>query len=179
MSIGGCDFDLAPWAYNEEPKNDADLTAMNELDPRDQKKVEQIKRLKEVSKVSELKIKGAAWSPPPWMKSNNKWTGFSHLKNEYYQTWADYHLKWLELMEKNGLPIWAISTGNEPLNGMLFMFFVKFMSLGWTPTNQAVWVSENLGPTIRNSKYKDLVIFGNDDQRYTFPKWFQMVSFVQ
>ena len=175
MSIGGCDFDLEPWAYNEQPENDAGLTNFTELDTRDAKKVEQIQRLKTVSKLNDLKIKGAAWSPPKWMKSNNAWTGFSQLKKEYYQTWADYHLKWLELMEKNGLPIWAISTGNEPMNGILFMYFVKFMSLGWSPLNQAQWLGQHLGPTIRNSKYKDLVIFGNDDQRYTFPSWFQMV----
>ena len=136
MSIGGCDFDLAPWAYNEEPENDPELSNMNGIDERDRIKLQQIKRLKEVSQVQNLRIKGAAWSSPRWMKSNNKWTGFSHLKTEYYQTWANYHVKWLELMEENGLPIWAISTGNEPLNGVAFMFFVKFMSLGWTPGNQ-------------------------------------------
>ncbi|TMW53582.1 hypothetical protein DOY81_001346 [Sarcophaga bullata] len=176
MSIGGSDFDLEPWAYNEQPENDAGLTNFTKLDPRDEKKVEQIQRLKTVTKLNDLKIKGAAWSPPKWMKSNNAWTGFGQLKREYYQTWADYHLKWLELMEKNGLPIWAISTGNEPMNGLFFMYFVKFMSLGWSPLNQAQWLSQHLGPTIRNSKYKDLVIFGNDDQRYTFPSWFQMMK---
>ncbi|XP_075170528.1 lysosomal acid glucosylceramidase-like [Haematobia irritans] len=176
MSIGGCDFDLAPWAYNEEPANDPHLTNFTKLDPRDQTKVEQIHRLKEVAKPNNLRIKGAAWSAPPWMKTNNRWTGFGRLKKEYYQTWADYHLRWLELMEENGLPIWAISTGNEPMNGLLFMYFVRFMSMGWHPFSQAIWLSDNLGPTIRNSKYRDLVIFGNDDQRYTFPKWFDLMK---
>ncbi|XP_059218801.1 lysosomal acid glucosylceramidase isoform X2 [Stomoxys calcitrans] len=176
MSIGGCDFDLAPWAYNEEPVNDPELSGFTQLDLRDQTKVKQIHRLKEVAEPNNLRIKGAAWSAPPWMKTNNKWTGFGRLKKEYYQTWANYHMRWLELMEENGLPIWAISTGNEPMNGIAFMFFVRFMSMGWHPFNQAVWLSDNLGPTIRNSKYKDLVIFGNDDQRYTFPKWFDWMK---
>lgn len=177
MSIGGCDFDLSPWAYNEQPENDPLLSNFTKLDDRDLQKVEQIHRLKEVSNLENLKIKGAAWSPPKWMKSNLAWTGFSHLKKEYYQTWADYHLKWLELMEENGLPVWAISTGNEPLNGLLFTEFVKFMSLGWSPHRQAEWLTDHLGPTIRNSKFKDVIIFGNDDQRYTFPNWFEMVSY--
>lgn len=175
MSIGGCDFDLEPWAYNEEPENDPALSSFTQLDPRDQKKAEQIHSLKDVANPNNLRIKGAAWSAPRWMKTNNKWTGFGRLKPEYYQTWADYHLKWLEIMEENGLPIWAISTGNEPMNGMVFMYFVRFMSMGWHPFSQAKWLSENLGPTIRNSKYKDLVIFGNDDQRYSFPTWFKLV----
>ncbi|KAM7359469.1 glucocerebrosidase 1b [Cochliomyia hominivorax] len=176
MSIGGSDFDLEPWAYNELPENDRLLTNFTKLDARDEKKAEQIHRLKAVSNLKNLKIKGAAWSPPKWMKSNKAWTGYSYLKKEYYQTWADYHLKWLEIMENNDLPVWAISTGNEPMNGLLFMNFVKFMSLGWSPHKQAEWVSDHLGPTIRKSKYKDVVIFGNDDQRYTFPNWFKMMK---
>ncbi|EDW67997.1 lysosomal acid glucosylceramidase [Drosophila virilis] len=176
VAMGGCDFDLEAWSYNEQPENETILTGMEKLDDRDVIRVEQIKRLKAVSGVENLRIKGAAWSAPPWMKTNNRWTGFGRLKREYYQTWADYHLKWVELMENNGLPIWAISTGNEPTNGILFMVFVKFMSMGWTPQTQAVWVDDNLGPTIRNSKYKDLVIFSNDDQRYTSPLWFKQMN---
>ncbi|XP_049303747.1 lysosomal acid glucosylceramidase-like isoform X2 [Bactrocera dorsalis] len=174
-SIGGSDFELAPWAYNELPENDTTLSNFTQLDPRDEKRIEQIKRLKLVTNVENLRIKAAAWSPPRWMKTNNKWTGMSRLKEEYYQTWADYHVRWLELWEEAGLPIWAISTGNEPTNGVYLMMFAKFMSLGWTPRKQAVWVSDNLGPTIR-SKYQDLVIFGNDDQRYTFSFWFKMMK---
>lgn len=176
MSMGGSDFDLGPWAYNEKPENETILTGMDQLDDRDVIRVEQIKRLRDISGVENLRIKAAAWSAPPWMKTNNRWTGFGQLKREYYQTWADYHLKWVDLMVKNGLPIWAISTGNEPMNGILFMAFVKFMSMGWIPQTQAVWVDENLGPTIRNSKYKDLFIFGNDDQRHTSPFWFKQVT---
>ncbi|XP_037952534.1 lysosomal acid glucosylceramidase-like [Teleopsis dalmanni] len=175
IPLGGCDFDLSPWAYNEYPENDAELTNFT-IDARDELRVAQIRRLIEVSKVKNLRIKGAAWSSPRWMKSNNAWTGFSHLKKEYYQTWVNYHIKWIEMMEEQGLPIWAISTGNEPMNGVFFMFFVRFMSLGWTPKNQAIWLNDYLGPTIRNSKYKDLVLFGNDDQRYTYPYWFKMMN---
>ncbi|CAD6992978.1 unnamed protein product [Ceratitis capitata] len=177
-SIGGCDFDSKAWAYNEEPENDAALSNFTDLDPSEKKRIEQIKHLKEVTNVENLRIKAAAWSPPPWMKTNNKWTGVSRLKEEYYQTWADYHVRWIELWEKQGLPIWAISTGNEPSNGVIFMFFAKFMSLGWLPESQAIWVSEHLGPTMRN-KYKDVIIFGNDDQRFTFAFWFKMMKAVR
>ncbi|XP_060649580.1 lysosomal acid glucosylceramidase [Drosophila nasuta] len=176
VAMGGCDFDLEAWSYNEYPENDTSLTNMTKLDDRDVIRVEQIKRLRDISGVENLKIKGAAWSSPPWMKTNNKWTGFGRLKREYYQTWADFHLKWVDLMEENGLPIWAISTGNEPLNGIFFMPFVKFMSLGWTPPTQAIWLADHLGPTMRNSKYKDIVLFSNDDQRYTSPYWFKWMN---
>lgn len=39
IPIGGCDFDLAPWAYNEEPTNDAALSNFTALDARDLERV--------------------------------------------------------------------------------------------------------------------------------------------
>ncbi len=120
---------------------------------------------------------GAAWSPPKWMKTNNEWTGFSALRDEYYQTWADYHVKYLELMAQNDFPFWAISTGNEPLNGIIFEVFVRFMSLGWDPDSQGKWLAENLGPAMRKSSAaKHVKILAGDDQRYTLPLWFQRMG---
>lgn len=177
VSIGGSDFDLEPWAYNETPENDKALSNFTGLDPRDVKKVEQIRDLKETAELKDLKIIGAAWSPPRWMKSNNAWNGYSYLREDYYQTWADYHTKFLELMAAEELPLWAISTGNEPLNGIFGWVFVKFMSLGWTPAPQAKWVAEHLGPSIRkNAQIKDVKIFAGDDQRYVFPWWLQKME---
>lgn len=55
--------------------------------------ISQLNDLKTVSANDNIKIIGAAWSPPPWMKTNDDWTGFSALRSEYYATWAQYHLK--------------------------------------------------------------------------------------
>lgn len=179
ISIGGSDFDMEPWAYNQAPANDASLSNFTVLDARDLRKVEQIHAIKSVSNIDNIKIFGSAWSPPPWMKSNNAWSGYSSLLEQYYQTWANYHVKFLELMSDQKLPVWAISTGNEPLNGVFGWVFVKFMCLGWTPEPQAKWVAQNLGPTIRNSKNEDVRqvrIFTGDDQRYTFPWWMQKMA---
>lgn len=174
MSIGGCDFDLEPWAYNESPEHDPQLSSFNKLDKRDLEKIDQINELKKVSENADIKFVGAAWSPPPWMKTNGDWTGFSALRDEYYQTWADYHLRFLELMSEKNLTFWAISTGNEPLNGVIMQNFVHFMSLGWLPKDQGKWVAENLGPTLRNSpKTSNVKILAGDDQRYTFPWYFE------
>jgi glucosylceramidase len=173
-TIGGCDFDLEPWAYNELPTNDGDLTNFTALDQRDLEKIRQIQNLIATSKNNDIKFIGSAWSPPPWMKTNNNWTGFSSLKDEYYQTWANYHRKFLKFMQNAGLNFWAITTGNEPLNGVSAFLFIRFMSLGWTPGSQGKWVAENLGPSIKDSDdFKDIKILAGDDQRYVFPWWFK------
>lgn len=176
IPIGGCDFDLKPWAYNESPMDDAKLSNFTELDQRDVEKIEQIKEMMEVTGNRDIKLMGAAWSPPRWMKSNNDWSGSSRLKPEYYQTWADYHIQYLRLMKAAGLNYWAISTGNEPMNAVIGFLFIRFMSLGWVATNQGKWVAKNLGPALKNSEFKNVKLFAGDDQRYTFPWWFSQMD---
>lgn len=39
IPIGGSDFDLAPWAYNEQPTHDLNLSNFAQLDDRDLKRV--------------------------------------------------------------------------------------------------------------------------------------------
>jgi glucosylceramidase len=170
IPIGGCDFDLHPWAYNETPEKDLNLSNFTNLDQRDLRRIEQIRELEHFTNNHDIKFVGTAWSSPPWMKTNNDWTGYGFLKEEYYQTWAEYHVKYIELMEQQGMKYWAITTGNEPLNGNFFFFFVKFMSLGWSASSQGKWISENLGPLIKE-KFPNLKILTGDDQRYVIPLW--------
>lgn len=67
-SIGGCDFDLVPWAYNEIPKHDSVLSNFTELDGRDLLKVGLLNEIKRVAGDEKIKIMATAWSPPKWMK---------------------------------------------------------------------------------------------------------------
>ncbi|XP_055906513.1 lysosomal acid glucosylceramidase-like [Eupeodes corollae] len=176
MPIGGTDFDLEPWAYNEEPEDDKDLSNFTKLNDLDEEKIKQIERLKSVANIEHIKILSSAWSPPKWMKTVHSWNGFSFLEEKYYQTWALYHLKFIELMAEQNMPIWAITTGNEPLNAIFMTHVIKFLSLGWTPNSQSIWLADNLGPTIKHSKFKDVKIFCNDGQTYTYPFWFVLMN---
>lgn len=169
VPIGGTDFDLSPWAYNEHPENDVHLSNFTQLDKRDITRNAQLKELAQVCKNKNVKILAVNWGPPPWMKMKRHWNGGldNQLKREYYQTWADYHLKWLQLMDKDGIPIWALSTGNEPASAAQ----IQFQSLSWNASDQAVWVADHLGPAIRNSKYSNIEIHGFDDNRDLAPNW--------
>lgn len=57
IPIGGCDFDLEPWAYNEQPINDVKLSNFVKLDERDVHRVYLIwfnffKRFSSASKIN-------------------------------------------------------------------------------------------------------------------------------
>lgn len=103
------------------------------------------------------------------MKTKDSWSGQNgnQLKWEHYQTWADYHLKWLNLMNATNLTIWAISTGNEPN----FSTRTPFIGLNWSASRQAEWIAKYLGPTLTQSKYRDVKIHSFDDNRDTLLPW--------
>ncbi|CAK1578636.1 unnamed protein product [Parnassius mnemosyne] len=164
VPIGGADFSTHPYTYNELPWNDAALSNFS-LSPEDKfYKLPMIKMAK-LAATDKIKITATTWSPPVWMKTNEKITGFGRLKSEFYQTYADYHLRFIEEYDKADVKIWAITTTNEPGNGIVPL--VKFNSLGWLPSDLGRWIANNLGPTIRNSRFNDTLILAVDDQRFS------------
>lgn len=169
LPIGGCDFDLEPWAYNEYPENDPNLTNFTAKHSNDDRRIDLLKEMMNFSQNSNIKIIAAAWSPPRWMKMNHSWDGQpdNQLKVEYYQTWADYHVRFLDMMSAHDIPIWAISTGNEPH----FSPQLGFMTMHWTASNQAKWIAENLGPTVQKSKHSHIQIHAYDDNRDFLLTW--------
>ncbi|KAK7789534.1 hypothetical protein R5R35_003347 [Gryllus longicercus] len=167
VPIAGADFSTRPYTYDDVADDD-DLSEFK-LQPEDfQYKIPIIKRAMEMSRKS-IKLLSAAWTSPTWMKTNNDFVGFSRLKEKYYQAWADYHVKFLNAYKEQALDFWAISTGNEPSNGIIPI--MRFNSLGWSPASQSKWVAENLGPAIRNSPFNQTKILGLDDQRFMLPWW--------
>lgn len=157
LSIGGSEFDTEQWAYNQSPANDLLLTNFTALDDRDIRKVEQIRAIKKAANIENIKIFGSAWSPPSWMRT---FTGGSLrlLQQRYYQTWANYQVKFLNLMCDQKLPLWAISTNSEGVEQFLNIHNVD-VELLWTPYTFGQWITENLGPwaaAIRNSVDADV-----------------------
>lgn len=179
ISIGGSDFDLAPWAYNESPRYDKKLSNFTRLDPRTLKVTQKIQQIKDImrSEGRVLKVKAAAWNCPPWMRTPERWAGNGELKKEYYQTWADYHVRFLELLKKEAdLDVWAISTGNEPTTSLIELSNNQWMSLGWWPATLADYVADNLGPTLRRSQFNATKIILGEDQRYLLPWAYQLME---
>ncbi|CAG9104406.1 unnamed protein product [Plutella xylostella] len=171
--IGGCDFSTRPYAFNELPENDTMLTNFT-LAPEDfQYKIPMIQACMKAASAP-VKVVATTWSPPRWMKTRDAWGGYSRLRPQYLQTYADYHLKFIEKYAEQGIPMWAITTTNEPMNGLVPL--LKINSMGWTPGLMAKYIAEHLGPTIRNSSFNSTKILAVDDQRYTIPFWFNRAA---
>jgi glucosylceramidase len=99
--------------------------------------------LKKVVAINpKIKILASPWTPPIWMKTNNAYKGGS-LKTQYYPAYAKYWVKYIKGMKANGIPIWAMTIQNEPLNSN------NTPSCVWTQQQEATFDNNYLGPAFK------------------------------
>lgn len=108
---------------------------------------------KEVHHIDKLLF--STWSPPAYMKSNGKVSkGF--LKPEYYQDFADYLAKFCQAYASIGLEVYAISPSNEP------GYEAEWNSCKWNAAQMGTFITENLGPALKQNGVKADVVFGEN-----------------
>ncbi|CAL7945476.1 unnamed protein product [Xylocopa violacea] len=171
IPIAGTDFSTRPYTYDDYP-NDTTLQHFALTQEDYHYKIPNARRALELN--PEVKFFSSAWTAPAWMKTIDSINGyFGFLKRENYQTFADYILRFIEDYRDNGIDIWAVSTGNEPLNA--FIPGISLPSMAWTPGTVRDWIANNLGPTLRASSRNGTRIFVLDDQRIELPWYVQAV----
>lgn len=84
--------------------------------------------------------------------------------NDLYKNFLN---RFLDEYKKYNITFWAISTGNEPSDGVVPI--ERFNSLGWWPWTIADWIANHFGPQLRNSSHSDTLILTFDDQRILLP----------
>ncbi|KAJ9573850.1 hypothetical protein L9F63_008774, partial [Diploptera punctata] len=167
VPVGGSDFSTRAYSYDDVEGDDTlQNFALAEEDTK--YKIPYIKRAIELNPRNIL-LFGAPWSSPKWMKTNNEFNGKGQLKEEYYQLWADYFVRFFDEYAKENLTFWSISAENEPSNGFSTNF--TFNALGWTSEGERDWVANYLGPTMQKSDHQDVKIMVLDDQRPYLSTW--------
>jgi len=105
-----------------------------------------------------FKIFASPWTAPPWMKTKNAWFGGS-LKKEYFQTFADYFVRYMQEYKKEGIPIWGVTPENEPMgNGG------QWESMEFSNEDMRDFIGNNLGPTLEKA-FPGTTIWGWDHNR--------------
>ena len=101
----------------------------------------------------------APWSPNAFMKSNKNVLKGGTLLPEYYETWANFYVKFIKAYEKEGIPIWGTSTQNEP------MAVQRWESCIYTAEQERDFIKNFLGPTLKKEKLGDVKIIAWDHNR--------------
>ncbi len=140
ISIGASDLNESAFTYDDMPagETDAALTKFNfGID-----RTGLIPLLKEILLINPaIKILATPWSAPAWMKTNTSLIGGS-LQTQYYGSYANYFVKYLQQMKLQGITIDAITPQNEPLNPY------NNPSMSMTAAEQGSFIKNNLGPAL-------------------------------
>ncbi|XP_046591994.1 lysosomal acid glucosylceramidase isoform X1 [Neodiprion lecontei] len=167
VPIGGSDFSTRAYTYDDTQSVDMQLNNFSLAEEDIKYKIPLMQEALRMNR--DLRFFASAWTAPPWMKTNNDYTGFGFLLEEYYQVYAEYTVKFMDEYKSYGLKMWAMTTGNEPSTGIIPVSGIN--SMGWTPSGMGKWVAENLGPTMSKSEHKDTIILAFDDQKFGLP-WY-------
>ncbi|RAW02408.1 glycoside hydrolase family 30 protein [Pseudochryseolinea flava] len=159
VSIGASDLDDHVFSY-DDVKGDKDLKHFT----LDEDRKHLIPVLKEILALNpKIKIMGSPWSAPAWMKDNQHAKGGS-LKPEFYETYAQYFVKYIQQMQQEGITIDAITLQNEPENPN------NTPSMIMTAQDQAAFVKNNLGPAFQQAGIKTkIVVFDHNCDHPEYP----------
>ena len=155
VHINSCDFSLENYSYVEP--YDTELKTFDIA----REKQWVIPTIKAAEKIrgGEILLLASPWSPPAWMKTNNDMNHGGKLKPSYYQTWADYYVRFIEKFSAEDLNIFAISVQNEPAAVQ------TWDSCEYSAKEERDFVKDYLGPTLTSSPYKDVGIVIWDHNR--------------
>jgi len=138
LTMGASDFSLSDFTYNDVPQGqlDPDLSAFSIAE--DEKHV--IPVLQDILQISsEVGIMASPWSAPAWMKTSQSLYGGS-LEERWYDSYADYFVKYIQAYATQGIEIDAITPQNEPLHE------AGYPTMRMEAAAQVNFIKNSLGP---------------------------------
>lgn len=140
VHIGSCDFSLGNWTCGELADGDHQLQGFS-LE-RYQASILPTLRSAVAVACEPITLLASPWSPPTWMKTKKEFHGDGHLRRDCYDAWALHYVRFVQEMEKEGIPIWAISVQNEPEAAQIWESCI------YSAEEERDFVRDHLGPTM-------------------------------
>ncbi len=154
-NMNSCDFSSDMYTYIKN--GDKELTS---FDIRHDEKF-RIPLIKKAMKAAggKLHLFISPWSPPAWMKYNNDMLQGGKLKPEYYQSWANYYVKYIQALENDDVPVWGLTVQNEP------MATQRWESCRYTAAEERDFIKNYLGPTLQKNGLSNKKLIAWDHNR--------------
>lgn len=150
VSIGASDLNEYVYSYDDVIGGKTDPELANFSLNEDRKYV--IPILRAILKLRpDINLLASPWSAPAWMKTNGSVKG-GNLKPEYYGSYANYFVKYIQGMKAEGIRIDAITVQNEPLNEK------NTPSMQMLPPDQARFIKDHLGPAFLSAGIKTKIL---------------------
>lgn len=154
-NIHSCDFSSGSYTYVDE--GDKALKSFT-IEHDEQFRIPFIKKAIE-SAGGSLNLFVSPWSPPAWMKDNGDMLHGGKLLPEFYDSWADYFVRFIKAYEKEQIPIWGLTVQNEP------MAVQTWESCIYTAEEERDFIRDHLGPKLWDNGLKDKKLIAWDHNR--------------
>jgi glucosylceramidase len=149
--MGASDFALKDYTYNDMPQGQADPDMEHFSIDHDREQIIPILREALVLNPN-LKIIASPWSPPGWMKTSGSMIQGTLLPSAYAPL-AKYFVRYVQAYEGSGVPIFAVTPQNEPLN-----IPDDYPGMGMSSDEQTKFIRDNLGPAFRAAAIKAKIL---------------------
>ncbi|MBK8653647.1 MAG: glycoside hydrolase family 30 protein [Haliscomenobacter sp.] len=154
-NINSCDFSSDMYTYVKE--GDRSLSSFDIAHDRAYK-IPLIKKAMQTAGAG-FRLFVSPWSPPAWMKDNNNMLQGGKLKPEFYDSWANYFVKFIQAYEKSGVPVWGLSVQNEPMAKQ------TWESCIYTDQEETDFIKNHLGPVLKKNGLADKKLIAWDHNR--------------
>lgn len=154
-NIHSCDFSSGSYTYIDE--GDAALKTFN-IDHDREFRIPLIKKAMATAGGKAI-FYVSPWSPPAFMKDTKNMLRGGRLLPEFYQSWANYYVKFIDSYQKEGIPVWGLTIQNEPMAKQ------TWESCIYTAEEERDFLKNHLGPTLKKAGFGDKKITVWDHNR--------------
>ncbi|PZR24048.1 MAG: glucan endo-1,6-beta-glucosidase, partial [Flavobacterium psychrophilum] len=163
LTIGASDFSAANFSYNDMPAGSTDANLANfSIAPDETDVIPVLQSI--LAYAPNIKIMGSPWSAPAWMKTSGSMNGGS-LKPEWYDTYGNYFVKYINAYAAHGIIIDAVTPQNEPLHEIN-----TYPTMKMTAIEQADFIKNSLGPKFQAAGLNTKIIaYDHNFDRTDYP----------
>lgn len=141
--VGASDYSRSTYTFDDSPTPDPELKNFSIAHDRDYL----LPMLREALGANpELFLFSSPWSPPGWMKTGGSLLGGS-MRKHYFDSYAQYFVRFLEAYKAEGVAIKAVTTQNEvdtDQDG-------RMPAALWGQEYEAGFIKEFLGPALQHA----------------------------
>ena len=161
--MGASDFALSAYSYDDLPPGQTDQELAKFSVAHDRADILPV--LKEILTMNPtLKVIGSPWSPPGWMKTSQSMIQGSLLPSAY-DAFARYFVSYVREYQTAGVPIFAVTMQNEPLN-----IPNDYPGMGMTAGEQVAVLRDHLGPAFQKAGLQTkILVFDHNWDLIQFP----------
>jgi glucosylceramidase len=151
ICIGTPDFTASPWyTYDDMPPGHEDPELKQFSIAKDKEYVLPI--LQAARRINpQLKFFASPWSPPGWMKTNDR-IGGGEIDPKHFRHFAEYLARFVEAYREEGIDVHAITIQNEPEYSP-----TTYPTCRWTARQQRDFIRDHLGPVFQAHQLRTLI----------------------